>query len=85
MEHLNELNIADDDFSLVNFDDINSIELLKYYKLRLRIAALLTTESEYVGKSFDNLGEIYNVLSDRKVLVKKPYHEATTTTALYIA
>ena len=85
MEHLNELNIADDDFSTVDFDSINSIELLKYYKLRCRIAAILTTDSEYVGISYDNLDKIYTNLSDRKVLVKKPYQEVTTETVLYTA
>ena len=85
MEHLNELNIANDDFSLIDFDSINSIELLKYYKLRCQIAALLTVDSEYVGISFDNLDKIYTNLSSRKVLVKKPYQEANDETALRIA
>ncbi len=77
MEQLKELNIACDDFSQVNLDEINSIELLNYYKLRCIIADTLTADSEVVGISYDNLGQIYNNLTNRKVKVRKPYHETT--------
>lgn len=78
MEQLNELNIACDDFSQIDFDRINSVELLNYYKLKCLIADTMTTDSEIVGISYDNLGKIYNNLTNRKIMVKKPYHETTS-------
>lgn len=67
ISYLKNFDISKDVFC-ANINSNNAHVLKRYYDSAYKKAAMLVTDDEYVGRSFDNLAEINNVLIKSKSL-----------------
>lgn len=68
-KYLSKFDIANHDFSFDSVDTkTDAYTLRKYYDANLKRANTLVTDDEFVGKTFDNLDIIGNLIENKLVI-----------------